>query len=85
MGNPAAKTVHQTKMDRFAHLKDSIADYVQCKERILTGLEDEERIEIQKKKIMDRLGATEEQWNDYKWQLANRFTDINDFADLIGV
>ncbi|HHU63362.1 MAG TPA: KamA family radical SAM protein [Clostridiales bacterium] len=72
-------------MDRFAHLKDSIADYVQCKERILTGLEDEERIEIQKKKIMDRLGATEEQWNDYKWQLANRFTDINDFADLIGV
>ena len=81
MGNLTAETVCQTNMDRFSRLKDSIADYIQCKDRILTGLEDEERIEAQKRKIMDRLGATEEQWNDYKWQLANRFTDINDFAD----
>ncbi|NMA64911.1 MAG: lysine 2,3-aminomutase, partial [Clostridiaceae bacterium] len=85
MGNAAVKLEHQTKNDRFNHLKDSIADYMKTKDNILTGLEDEERIEIQKKKIMDRLGATEEQWSDYKWQLANRFTDINDFADLIGL
>jgi len=73
------------RSDRFDRLKDSIADYIQLKDKILTGIEDEERMEAQKKKIMDRLGATEEQWNDYKWQLANRFTDINHFADLIGV
>lgn len=85
MGNLAAKTVYQTKTDRFTQLKDSIADYLQRKDKILTGLEDEKRIEVQKRKIMDRLAATKEQWNDYKWQLANRFTDINDFADLIGV
>jgi len=85
MGNLLAKTVHQTKKDRFAQLKDSISDYIQCKDTILTGLEDAERIELQKKKIMKKLGATEEQWKDYKWQLANRFTDINDFADLIGI
>jgi len=85
MRNSAARTEHPTKTNRFNQLKDSIADYLQRKNKILTGLEDEERIEAQKKKIMDRLGATEEQWNDYKWQMANRFTDINDFADLIGV
>jgi len=85
MGNSAAKTLHQTKADRFAQLKDSISDYIQCKDKILTGLDDAERIEQQKKKILERLGATEEQWKDYKWQLANRFTDINDFADLIGI
>jgi len=85
MGNSVAKTVHQAKTDRFARLKDSIADYTQRKDKILTELEDEGRIKAQKKKIMGRLGATEEQWNDYKWQLAHRFTDINDFADLIGV
>lgn len=85
MGNLAAKTVHRASTDRFAQLKDSIADYMQSRDSILTGLEDQERIEIQKRKIMDRLGANEEQWKDYRWQLANRFTDINDFADLIGV
>ncbi|HHV71406.1 MAG TPA: KamA family radical SAM protein [Clostridia bacterium] len=85
MRNSAVKTEYQTKTDRFDRLRDSIADYLQRKDRILTGIEDEERIEIQKKKIMDRLGASEEQWNDYKWQLANRFTDIKDFADLIGI
>ena len=85
MGNATAKITHQTRDDRFAHLKDTITDYIKCKDRILTGLEDEERIKVQKKKIMDRLGATEDQWNDYKWQMANRFTDIRDFADLIGI
>lgn len=85
MGNLAAKTVQRTNTDRFTRLKDSIADYIECKDSILTGLEDQERIEIQKRKIMERLGATEKEWNDYKWQLANRFTDIKDFADLIGI
>jgi len=86
MGNLAAKAVHPTSnTDRFTRLKNSIADYLQCKDRILTGIENEEQIEFQKRKIMDRLGATEEQWNDYRWQLANRFTDIKDFADLIGI
>ncbi|NLK39112.1 MAG: KamA family radical SAM protein [Clostridiales bacterium] len=81
----AAKTSHQTKNDRFLQLKNSIADYLHQKDKILTGLEDEKRIDAQKKKIMHRLGATEEQWSDYKWQLENRFTNIRDFADLIGI
>ncbi|HOB19239.1 MAG TPA: KamA family radical SAM protein [Candidatus Atribacteria bacterium] len=85
MGHFTAKPAFQARTDRFDKLKDSIADYLQCKDKILTGLDDEERIGAQKRKIMDRLGATEEQWNDYRWQLANRFTDIDDFADLIGV
>lgn len=85
MGNSTAKPAFQAETGRFDRLKTSIADYLQRKDEILTGLEDEERIGIQKKKIMDRLGATEEQWNDYRWQLANRFTDISDFADIIGV
>jgi len=84
MKNSAAKVLHQAD-DRFTHLKESIDDYIQRKDLILTGLEDEERIEFQKKKIMNRLGASQKDWNDYKWQLANRFTDIKDFADLIGI
>lgn len=85
MGYSAEKTLRQTRDDRFARLRGTIADYLQRKDKILTGIEDGERIEYQKKRIMARLGATEEQWNDYKWQLANRFTEISEFADLIGV
>ncbi|HHW46350.1 MAG TPA: KamA family radical SAM protein [Clostridiales bacterium] len=85
MENSASKTLLQTKTDRFTKLKNSIADYMQCKNTILTGLEDRELIEAQKKRIMNHLVVTEKQWNDYRWQLANRFTNINDFADLIGI
>jgi glutamate 2,3-aminomutase len=85
MGYSAEKALQQIRGDRFARLRGTIADYLQRKDKILTGIEDGERIEYQKKRIMARLGATEEQWNDYKWQLANRFTEISEFADLIGV
>jgi glutamate 2,3-aminomutase len=85
MTTSVKQRVYRRETDRFAQLKNSIEDYLYHKDKILTGLEDEERIGSQKKKIMDLLGATEEQWNDYKWQLSNRFTDIKDFADLIGV
>jgi glutamate 2,3-aminomutase len=85
MGYSAEKALQQIRGDRFARLRGTIAGYLQRKDKILTGIEDGERIEYQKKRIMARLGATEEQWNDYKWQLANRFTEISEFADLIGV
>lgn len=78
-------TVRQDKADRFTQLRGSIADYIQHKDKIRTGLEDRVRIEAQKQQIMARLGATEAQWNDYRWQLAHRFTDIRDFSDIIGV
>ncbi len=76
---------NKEKENRFINLKKSIEDYMLVRDSIRTGIESEDRIEIQKQKIRKKLGATEEQWQDYKWQMSNRFTDASDISDIIGL
>lgn len=71
--------------DQFLNLKNTIEDYESIKYTIKTGLEDQEKIEAQKNKIMKKLNATEEQWQDYKWQLQNRFTEAYDIAAILNL
>ncbi|MFA0815503.1 MAG: KamA family radical SAM protein [Anaerofustis sp.] len=71
--------------ERFTHLKQTIDDYEQAKDGIKTGMKDAERIAIQKENIMRSLGATEADWNDWRWQMEHRFTHVQDFAELLGL
>jgi lysine 2,3-aminomutase len=34
---------------------------------------------------LEYLGAGEEQWNDYRWQVANRFTDADGIGDILNL
>ncbi|MDD5602607.1 MAG: KamA family radical SAM protein [Eubacteriales bacterium] len=70
---------------RFAILKEEIDDYMEIRESIKTGIEDYDRIKQQKKKIKKYLGATEAEWNDYSWQLKNRFTNPEELASVISM
>lgn len=79
------KSIQKKAINRFDELRSSIDDYERIKHTIKTGLEDREKISQQKAKIMERLGASEEQWNDYRWQLRNRFTRIEDISDIVGL
>ena len=83
----AAQTKLKVKVseDRFSYLKNTIEDYETIKDTIKTGIEDEEIINRQKQKILAKLNATDEDWNDYKWQLQNRFTKAEDIGDIIGL
>ncbi|HOQ76603.1 MAG TPA: KamA family radical SAM protein [Thermoclostridium sp.] len=81
----ALKSSRNMEYDRFDELRRSIEDYESVKHTIKTGLQDREKIARQKEKIMKKLGASEEQWNDYKWQLRNRFTRAEDIRDIIGL
>ncbi|HHW00173.1 MAG TPA: KamA family radical SAM protein [Clostridiaceae bacterium] len=74
-----------TNQERFLRLKHSIDDYEAVKHKIKTGIEDDERIKYQKRKILEKLNATEEQWSDYKWQLQNRFSSVEDISDIINL
>ncbi len=69
--------------ERFRHIKDNITDYLEVKDDIKTGIEDADTIKIQRKKILKYLGASAEDWNDYIWQLKNRFTDPSEIAQII--
>ena len=68
---------------RFDSLKGEIADYLNVKDNIKTGIEDYDRIKFQKRKIINYLNASEHEWNDYEWQLKNRFVDPHDIAKII--
>jgi len=71
--------------NRFDVLKSEIEDYLEIKASIKTGIEDYEKIKYQKKKIMKYLNASESEWNDYIWQLKNRFVSADDMMDIIGL
>lgn len=60
--------------ERFEKLKEAIKDYLEVKDTIKTGIDDEEKIEYQKRKILSYFGASEKDWENYKWQLKNRIT-----------
>jgi glutamate 2,3-aminomutase len=69
--------------DRLEKLKTEIGDYEEVKNSILTGLEDYERVKYQKKKILNYLNASENDYQDYHWQLKNRFVDSKGLKELI--
>ncbi|MBP8989000.1 MAG: KamA family radical SAM protein [Clostridia bacterium] len=73
------------KEDRFDHLFRTIADYEQIKNTIKTGIEDEKQIELRKQAILNKLGATENEWADYHWQLQNRFSKVDDLAFILNL
>ena len=75
----------QNNENRYEILKESIDDFLLIKDDIKTGIEDNCKIENQKKKIMKVLNASEEQWNDYKWQFQNRFTDANKISLVLDI
>lgn len=71
--------------NRFDQLKNEIADYEELKAEIPTGVEDYERINFQKKKILNYVNATEDNYNDYHWQLKTRFTNSKGLSELIAL
>lgn len=62
---------------RGERLKATIQDYLDVKDKIPTGFNQNEKYDKHKQKIMKLLNATEENWNDWKWQLRNRVTSAS--------
>lgn len=83
--NAASKMVQNPETGRFETLRRSIDDYERVKSTIKTGIEDSAKIREQRKRIMSYLNATEVQWNDYKWQLQNRFCTVEGISDILGL
>ena len=71
--------------ERFDDLKDTIEEYQRIKPRILTGYDRKEETDLLKADIMNRLNADENDWNNYKWQMANRISDPEMIGELLGL
>ncbi len=76
-------TKRQRALARAQKLRERIEEYLESRKIIHTGFDVVEDIEVRKRRIMEELGGTEEQWNDWHWQLANRIRDVDTLTRLI--
>lgn len=72
-------------LKRAAELKKHTQDYLNRKSDILTGIEAQKEIQESKIRILQVLGATEEEWKDWHWQLRNRISDVKKLAQIINL
>lgn len=77
------KLKRKASLERAEVLRKSIDDYLKIRDSIPKGLELEDEYKKNKKHILKVLKANEEDWNDYKWQLKNRVSDIETLNKLI--
>lgn len=73
----------QSTEEHMNRLYDGIKDYLAVKDQILTGYDRCTKIQSQKERIKAYLGVTETQWQDYHWQIANRFTDASALSKIL--
>ncbi len=68
---------------RAKKLKSTIEDYLEVKKRIPKGLEMTKTIKTRRKRILEVLGGREADFDDYRWQLKNRITDVETLKRII--
>lgn len=76
---------NKVSLERASQLKSRIEDYIKIKDTIPTGIKNEESIQYRKRKILEVLNATEKDWDDYKWQLSNRITDVDILSKILNL
>lgn len=70
-------------LTRAAELKDKISDYQLKKASIRTGFDVQHITNPNKEKLLTLLNATQENWQDWRWQLANRIDNPETLAKFL--
>lgn len=68
---------------RALELKSRIQDYLEAREHIPSGREIEDKILERKAKILKLLNGTEADWQNWKWQMANRINDVHLLKEVL--
>lgn len=76
---------NKISLQRAKQLKSRIEDYLIIKDQIPKGLEKEEEINKRKEHILKVLNGDENDWDNYKWQLSNRITDVDTLSKIINL
>ncbi|QNO16406.1 glutamate 2,3-aminomutase [Alkalicella caledoniensis] len=77
------KDNRDVSLKRAAELKSRIQDYLDVKDTIPVGYKIQDEYNLQKEKLLEILGGTPEDWDNWKWQIKNRINDVNILAQII--
>ncbi|MEN6327635.1 MAG: glutamate 2,3-aminomutase [Syntrophomonas sp.] len=70
---------------RSQELTDMARPFQEASACIPTGISQQEQINEQKTRIMKALQASEDNWQDWRWQLKNRIKDSSILAEILGL
>lgn len=70
-------------LNRAEELRSRIQEYLDVEPTLETGFRARERNSNNKLRIMDFFNASEEEWNNWVWQIKNRISDVNLLSSFI--
>lgn len=71
--------------ERAGKYVNMISDYLHAKKTIPTGFELRDQIAENKKRILKVLNASEQDWNNYHWQIKNAIRDVKILSKIINI
>ena len=72
-------------LQRAEELRESISDYLSVEPFIETGFRVQDRILENRQKILEYFDATQENWDDWVWQMKHRITDVEPLQFLLNL
>jgi len=69
--------------ERANQHKAKIADYLEVRDKIPTGFNQWDRIQEQKKNILNILGGKKDEWEHYKWHYQNAINEASILKRII--
>lgn len=75
----------QISIQRASELKSKIEDFLEARKIIPKGMEIDNQLVERKNRILNLFNASEEDWNDYHWQLDNKITDVETLSKIINL
>lgn len=74
--------LHSCSLQRAQELKKHIEPYLEKTKEIPTGLNLTEFYDYQRHKILDHFKATQQDWDDWHWQMRHRITDVDTLSSI---
>ena len=73
----------EVALARSAEVRGLIADFLEVRNKIPTGLKLEKEYLKAKRRILKVLGGKEKNWHNYRWHLKNRIEDVETLGKII--
>jgi len=75
----------EVALERAGVLKADIQDYLDSEKLIETGFRQVKRTEENKKKILEYFKASQEDWDNWAWQMKNRISDVKILSHFVSL
>ncbi len=70
-------------LDRCASYREAIADYLEARDQIPSGLDLQDEYAAGRERVLRALGGTEEDWADWGWHMRKTITTVETLTQII--